>query len=288
MTGSVRRRAGLRQRAAGDYNQNWYDQGIAVDPNNADNIFVDTYDVWRGTRNGTSFTDLTCGYSGGETVHVDQHALAFVPRLVRHPADRQRRRHVRDDATPTHRLRPGELLQHGRRAEHDRVLLGRRQRLLRDVGQPVGSRRRAGQRPERRPGSRRRPDRPGAVAAGHRRRRLPGPDRSGRLRLDRGPVPALLHDEQQRRAVPLRLERDNTCLQRRRGRRLRRRLERRSGSRSSCRIDIFHGGIPGGDDCGPPGATTGCGHLLDGTYRVWETVGGATGPATGTSRTART
>ena len=44
-------------------------------------------------------------------------------------------------------------------------------------------------------------------------------------------------------------------------------------------IDIFHGGIPGGDDCGPAGATTGCGHLLDGTYRVWETVGGATGTA---------
>src|SRR5690349_13204345 len=64
-----------------DYPQNWYDQGIAVDPNNADRIFVDTYDVWFATRTGSSFTDLTCGYNGptGHVVHVDQHALAFVP-----------------------------------------------------------------------------------------------------------------------------------------------------------------------------------------------------------------
>src|SRR5262245_40005476 len=62
-----------------DYPQNWYDQGIAVDPNNADRIFVDTYDVWFATRTGSSFTDLTCGYTSGDVVHVDQHALAFVP-----------------------------------------------------------------------------------------------------------------------------------------------------------------------------------------------------------------
>ncbi len=64
---------------AGDYPQNWYDQGIAVDPNNPDRIFVDTFDVWFATRTGATFNDLTCGYSGGNVVHVDQHALAFVP-----------------------------------------------------------------------------------------------------------------------------------------------------------------------------------------------------------------
>jgi hypothetical protein len=64
---------------AGDYPQNWYDQGIAVDPNNPDRIFVDTFDVWLASRSGVSFYDLTCGYSGGNIVHVDQHALAFVP-----------------------------------------------------------------------------------------------------------------------------------------------------------------------------------------------------------------
>jgi hypothetical protein len=67
---------------AGDYPQNWYDQGIAVDPNNSDRIFVDTFDTWFATRTGTSFYDTTCGYTypGSSTVvHVDQHAVGFVP-----------------------------------------------------------------------------------------------------------------------------------------------------------------------------------------------------------------
>lgn len=66
----------------GDYPQNWYDQAVAVDPNNADRVFVSTFDVWFATRTGTSFNDLTCGYSysgGAGPVHVDQHAIAFVP-----------------------------------------------------------------------------------------------------------------------------------------------------------------------------------------------------------------
>src|SRR5258708_2807800 len=65
----------------GDYPQNWYDQGIAVDPNNPDRVFVDTFEVWFATRTGTVWNDITCGYSGASPhpVHVDQHALAFVP-----------------------------------------------------------------------------------------------------------------------------------------------------------------------------------------------------------------
>ena len=47
-------RPGTSTTAAGDYPQNWYDQGIAVDPNNADRIFVDTFDVWLATRTGTA------------------------------------------------------------------------------------------------------------------------------------------------------------------------------------------------------------------------------------------
>ena len=66
----------------GDYPQNWYDQGIAVDPNNADRIFVDTYDMWLANRTGTSFFDVTCGYNGSalsaHVVHTDHHAMAFV------------------------------------------------------------------------------------------------------------------------------------------------------------------------------------------------------------------
>lgn len=63
----------------GDYVQNWYDQGMAVDPNNPDILFLDTHDIWKSTNGGTIFTDITCGYAGGTSVHVDQHALAFVP-----------------------------------------------------------------------------------------------------------------------------------------------------------------------------------------------------------------
>jgi hypothetical protein len=39
-------------------------------------------------------------------------------------------------------------------------------------------------------------------------------------------------------------------------------------------VHLFHGGIAGGDDCQPAGQTTGCGHLLAGTTRVWETITG--------------
>ena len=52
-----------------------------MDPNNPDRVFFDTFDVWFATRTGTVWNDITCGYSGGNPrpVHVDQHALAFVP-----------------------------------------------------------------------------------------------------------------------------------------------------------------------------------------------------------------
>jgi hypothetical protein len=40
--------------------------------------------------------------------------------------------------------------------------------------------------------------------------------------------------------------------------------------------DLFHGGIAGGDDCQAAGTPGGCGHLIAGTTRVWEsTTGGA-------------
>ncbi len=67
--------------AAGDYNQNWYDQGLVVDPNNPERVFIDTTDIWFATRTGTSFNNLSCVYSFSGSVgpvHADQHALAFV------------------------------------------------------------------------------------------------------------------------------------------------------------------------------------------------------------------
>ena len=65
----------------GDYPQNWYDQGVVVDPNDADRVFFDTFEIWLATRTGTTWYDTTCGYTGPspKPVHVDQHALAFLP-----------------------------------------------------------------------------------------------------------------------------------------------------------------------------------------------------------------
>jgi hypothetical protein len=61
----------------GDWPQNWYDQGVAVDPSDPDTVFISTVDLFRSTNGGTTFVNLTCGYVGGE-VHVDHHARAFV------------------------------------------------------------------------------------------------------------------------------------------------------------------------------------------------------------------
>jgi uncharacterized repeat protein (TIGR01451 family) len=75
--------AGSGSAGGGDYPQNWYDQGMAVDPNNPDRIFIDTFDTWLANRTGTTFYNTTCGYNGtsvaNHIVHVDHHALAFVP-----------------------------------------------------------------------------------------------------------------------------------------------------------------------------------------------------------------
>jgi len=63
----------------GDSGQNWYNQALAVDPNNPDVLFMSTIDIYKSLNGAANFTNITCGYAGGQTVHVDQHALAFVP-----------------------------------------------------------------------------------------------------------------------------------------------------------------------------------------------------------------
>jgi hypothetical protein len=71
----------------GDYPQNWYDQGIAVDPNNPNRVFFDTFEIWfwdgsTTTTQNAAWNDTTCGYSTLITplpLHVDQHALVFLP-----------------------------------------------------------------------------------------------------------------------------------------------------------------------------------------------------------------
>jgi hypothetical protein len=58
--------------------QSWYNQIMAVDPNNSDVLYMGTIDQFRSTNGGTSFTNVSCGYAGGSDLHVDQHALAYV------------------------------------------------------------------------------------------------------------------------------------------------------------------------------------------------------------------
>ncbi len=63
----------------GGGNQAWYDQGITVDPTDPDILFMSTVDLVRSTNGGTTFENVTCGYAGGaDDVHVDHHARAYV------------------------------------------------------------------------------------------------------------------------------------------------------------------------------------------------------------------
>ena len=58
--------------------QAWYDLHCKVSPWNPDHVFIGLIDVFRSTNGGTSFTNITNGYSGGN-VHVDQHNLFWHP-----------------------------------------------------------------------------------------------------------------------------------------------------------------------------------------------------------------
>ncbi|HST06503.1 MAG TPA: S-layer homology domain-containing protein [Chloroflexia bacterium] len=58
--------------------QNWYNQHIAVDPNDPNTVLVDTIDIFKSTNGADTLTNITCGYNGGR-VHVDQHSLEYLP-----------------------------------------------------------------------------------------------------------------------------------------------------------------------------------------------------------------
>jgi photosystem II stability/assembly factor-like uncharacterized protein len=58
--------------------QAWYDLHCKVNPWNVDHVYIGLIDVFRSTNGGTSFTNITNGYQGGN-VHVDQHNLFFHP-----------------------------------------------------------------------------------------------------------------------------------------------------------------------------------------------------------------
>lgn len=63
--------------------QAWYDFYMHVNPFDPNYAYVGSIDIWRTTNGGTSFQNITNGYSGG-SVHVDQHNLAFHPTNSNH------------------------------------------------------------------------------------------------------------------------------------------------------------------------------------------------------------
>ena len=56
--------------------QCWYDMYAAVDPSNPSTLWFGGLYLYKSSNSGASFSDVT---SGGATVHVDHHAIAFDP-----------------------------------------------------------------------------------------------------------------------------------------------------------------------------------------------------------------
>ena len=252
---------------AGDYPQNWYDQAIGIDPNNPDRVFFSTFDVWFWQNGNLAWNDTSCGYSGGNIVHVDQHALAFVPGSSSillagndggvHGTTTANLATATTDPTwfnmdtglNTIEFYAGDISGNFANSATPQAVGGAQDNGPSSVtfsGRPTG---------------------PVQWQMG-----LGGDGFSGQI----DPIGT---------GTSLRVWQGNN-----------------SGGLSRCisnctnpgasyvssrgnwtgdqqsfvlPINLFHGGIPGGDDCGPAGATTGCGHLIAGTTRVWETIRGA-------------
>jgi len=62
-------------------NQGWYDNVMAVDPFNSNNLYVGGVDMMKSTDGGSSWSHLTYWHSfyGTPVVHADHHAIAFDP-----------------------------------------------------------------------------------------------------------------------------------------------------------------------------------------------------------------
>lgn len=262
---------GSDSEGTGDYNQNWYDQGLTVDPNDPDRIFMDTYDTWLAMRTGNAFYNVTCGYTGtslsSHVVHVDHHALAFVPgssNILLEGSDGGIFSTSNAAAAADGILRPtwvnmdtginaiefysGDLSGNFATSSTPQAVGGAQDNGASSVtftgGSPTSLQWQMGLGGDGFSGQ------IDPVGTGTQLRFWQGNNSGGLSRCV------------------------NNCTNSGAG---------WSSSRGNWSgdtqafilpIHLFRGGIPGGDDCGPAGATTGCGHLIAGTTRVWETISG--------------
>jgi hypothetical protein len=258
------------QNGAGDYPQNWYDQGVAVDPNNPDRVFFDTFDVWFATRTGTVWNDTTCGYSysgSAGPVHVDQHALAFLPGsssilLIGNDGGAHGTTNAdvanqntdptwfnMDTGLNTIEFYSGDISGNFLNSASPQANGGAQDNGSSSVtfaGTPTG---------------------PAlwqlGVGGDGFYARIDPVGTGSSLRFWQGNNSGSLH-----RCVMNCTNQNAPWSGRVSG--------AWSGDTQSFILpyDLFHGGIPGGDDCAPPGVPGGCGHLIAGTTRVWETING--------------
>lgn len=254
---------------AGDYAQNWYDQGIAVDPNNPDRVFFDTFEVWFWANGNASWNDTTCGYAAvNNGVHVDQHALAFVPgssSILLAGNDGGVHGTINanaatgttdptwfnmDSGLNTIEFYSGDISGNFATSAAPQASGGAQDNGAVSVtftGSPTG---------------------PAQWQMG-----LGGDGFYSRI--DPVGTGTSLRFWQGNNSGGLSRCVSNCTAS---GASWSSRRGSWTGDQQSFILpfDIFHGGIPGGDDCEAAGATTGCGHLIAGTTRVWETISGAT------------
>ncbi|MDQ2868342.1 MAG: hypothetical protein M3R59_08030 [Verrucomicrobiota bacterium] len=255
--------------SSGDYNQNWYDQGVTVDPNNPDRAFFDTYDIWfwDGSNPTTAWNNLTCGYSGNYVVHVDQHALAFVPgssSLLLAGSDGGAYATTNANTTSggndpaffsmngglnTIEFYSGDISGNFATASNPQASGGAQDNGASSVtftGTPAGP-----------------VQWQSGVGGDGFYSRIDPVGTGSSLRFWQGNNSGAV-----KRCI-------SSCTSAGASWATKTGLWTSDTQSFILPFDLFHGGIAGGDDCAAAGTSTGCGNLLAGTTRVWETVTGA-------------